>query len=200
MPDYQSTRQTPKQTPNISYLSKDFDSIKSDLIDYLQRYFPDDYRDFNDASGGMAIIELLAYIGDTMSFYIDRQTNEGFLDRAIEEKNIFSLAQNLGYKPKFARPAVVELSVSATFDDATSGDSSFVLKKGSKIVTNYEPSVEFETLNDADFGASAHRVTTKVGTSTQYSITSVSAMAGSTRTFSYRVNDAIPFLKLIIAR
>ena len=196
MPDYQSTRQTPKQTPNISYLSKDFDSIKSDLIDYLQRYFPDDYRDFNDASGGMAIIELLAYIGDTMSFYIDRQTNEGFLDRAIEEKNIFSLAQNLGYKPKFARPAVVELSVSATFDDATSGASSFVLKKGSKVVTNYEPSVEFETLNDADFGASAHRVTTKVGTSTQYSITSVSAMAGSTRTFSYKVNDAISFLKL----
>ena len=68
MPDYQSTRQATKQTPNISYLSKDFDSIKSDLIDYLQRYFPDDYRDFNDASGGMAIVELLAYIGDTMSF------------------------------------------------------------------------------------------------------------------------------------
>ena len=116
MPDYQSTRQSAKQSPNISYLSKDFDSIKSDLIDYLQRYFPDDYRDFNDASGGMAIVELLAYIGDTMSFYIDRQVNEGFLDRALEEKNIFSLAQNLGYKPKFARPAIAELSVSATFD------------------------------------------------------------------------------------
>ena len=56
MPDYQSTRQATKQTPNISYLSKDFDSIKSDLIDYLQRYFPVDYRDFNDASGGMAIV------------------------------------------------------------------------------------------------------------------------------------------------
>ena len=198
MPDYQSTRQATKQTPNISYLSKDFDSIKADLIDYLQRYFPDDYRDFNDASGGMAIVELLAYIGDTMSFYIDRQVNEGFLDRAIEEKNIFSLAQNLGYKPKFARPAVVELSVSATFDDATSGDSSFVLKKGSKVVTNFEPSIEFETLNDADFGNATNRVTTKIGNTTQYSITSLSAMAGSTRTFSYKVGDAIPFLKLTL--
>ena len=196
MPDYQSTRQATKQTPNISYLSKDFDSIKSDLIDYLQRYFPDDYRDFNDASGGMAIVELLAYIGDTMSFYIDRQFNEGFLDRAIEEKNIFSLAQNLGYKPKFARPAVVELSVSATFNDSTSADSLFVLKKGSKVVTNFEPSVEFEILNDADFGNAANRVTTKIGNTTQYSITSVSAMAGSTRTFSYKAGDAIPFLKL----
>ena len=49
--------------------------------------------------------------------------------------------------------------------------------------------MEFETLNDADFGASAHRVTTKVGTSTQYSITSVSAMAGSTRTFSYKCSE-----------
>ena len=75
---------------DINYLSKDFDSIKRDLIDYLQRYFPDDYQDFNEVSGGMAIIELLAYVGDAMSFYIDRQVNEGFLDRAIEEKNIFS--------------------------------------------------------------------------------------------------------------
>ena len=71
MPDYQSTRQATKQTPNISYLSKDFDSIKSDLIDYLQRYFPDDYRDFNDASGGMAIVELLAYIAYSKTVGID---------------------------------------------------------------------------------------------------------------------------------
>ena len=198
MPDYQSTRQSAKQSPNISYLSKDFDSIKSDLIDYLQRYFPDDYRDFNDASGGMAIVELLAYIGDTMSFYIDRQVNEGFLDRALEEKNIFSLAQNLGYKPKFASPAIAELSVSATFDDSTSGASLFVLKKGSKVVSNFEPSVEFEILNDVDFGNAANRVTTKIGNTTQYSVTSVSAMAGSTRTFSYKVNDAVPFLKLTL--
>ena len=84
MPNYQSTRQPVAQQKNVNYLSKDFDSIKRDLIDYLQRYYPDDYQDFNEASGGMAIIELLAYLGDAMSFFIDRQVNEGFIDRAIE--------------------------------------------------------------------------------------------------------------------
>lgn len=185
--NYQSTRQGTRQVADVNYLSKDFDSIKSDLIDYLRRYFPDDYQDFNEASGGMAIVELLAYLGDAMSFYIDRQVNEGFIERAIEEKNIFSLAQNLGYKPKFSRPAVVNLSISAVFDNSTSANSMFTLKKGTKVVTNFEPSVQFETLNDADFSKPENRVTTALNpTQTQYSITSISAIAGSTRTFSYR--------------
>ena len=197
MPNYQSTRQGTKQIADVSYLSKDFDSIKSDLIDYLRRYFPDDYQDFNEASGGIAIVELLAYLGDAMSFYIDRQVNEGFIERAIEEKNIFSLAQNLGYKPKFARPAVVNLSLSAIFTNSTSAQSVFTLKKGSKVVTNFEPSVQFETLVDADFSRPENRVVEQISaTQTRYSITSVSAIAGSTRTFSYRTGDAVPFLKL----
>ena len=197
MPNYQSTRQGTKQIADVNYLSKDFDSIKSDLIDYLRRYFPDDYQDFNEASGGMAIIELLAYLGDAMSFYIDRQVNEGFIERALEGKNVFSLAQNLGYQPKFSRPAVVNLSISAIFNNATSADSIFTLKKGSKVVTNFEPAVQFETLVDADFSRPEHRVTERINaTQTRYSITSVSAIAGSTRTFSYRAGNAQPFLKL----
>ena len=197
MPNYQSTRQGTTQIADVNYLSKDFDSIKSDLIDYLQRYFPDDYQDFNEASGGMALIELLAYIGDAMSFFIDRQVNEGFIERALEGKNVFSLAQNLGYQPKFSRPAVVNLSISAIFDNTTSASSIFTLKKGSKVVTNFEPAVQFETLVDADFSRPENRVTDRINaTQTRYSITSVSAIAGSTRTFSYRAGNAQPFLKL----
>ena len=151
MPNYQSTRQPVAQQKNVNYLSKDFDSIKRDLIDYLKRYYPDDYQDFNEASGGMAIVELLAYLGDAMSFFIDRQVNEGFIDRAIEPENIYSLAQNLGYRPKFSSPSIVNLSISATFTDSTSASTAFTLKKGSKVVTNFEPAIQFETLVDADF-------------------------------------------------
>ena len=199
MPNYQSTKQGTRQLANVNYLSKDFNSIKGDLIDYLKRYYPNEYQDFNEASGGMAIIELLAYIGDSMSFYIDRQVNEGFINRAIEEKNIFSLAQNMGYKPKFARPAVVNVSISAVFNDASSADSTFILRKGSKVVTNFEPAIQFETLADADFSSAKDRVTTKLTDSTtQYSITSISAIAGSTKTFSYTVGSPTPFLKLTL--
>ena len=82
----------------INYISKDFDSIKSDLINYIKRYFPNEFRDFNDASGGMAILDLMAYVGDVLSYNIDKQVNEVFIDRAIETKNIISLIINHGRK------------------------------------------------------------------------------------------------------
>ena len=107
----------------INYLSKDFDSIKSDLIDYVKRHFPSDWRDFNDASGGMAILELIAYVGDILSYNIDRQVNESYINRAVEIKNIVSLAQNFGYLPKNTTPAVVNLSVSSTLLNTTSAES-----------------------------------------------------------------------------
>ena len=79
------------------------------------------WRDFNDASGGMAILELMAYVGDVLSFNIDRQVNEAYINRAIETKNIVSLASNFGYKPRNNTPAIVNLAVSADFN-TTSAD------------------------------------------------------------------------------
>ena len=59
-----------KEVRNINYLSKDFDAIKQDLIAFTKQNFPNDFQDFNEASGGMAILELVAYLGDLFSFYI----------------------------------------------------------------------------------------------------------------------------------
>jgi hypothetical protein len=188
-----------KEIREINYLSKDFDGYKQDLITFLKKYFPNEWQDFNDASGGMALLEMIAYLGDSLTFLLDRQVNEGFLDRAIETKNIFSLAQNYGYKPKLAVPAVTNLSISATFQDTSSGSVLFSIKKGSRVTTNFEPSVSFEILNDVDFSVSANRVHTKAAGATQatYSITGVSAAAGSTKLFSYTVGTVpTSFLRL----
>ena len=84
----------PSLNREINYLSKDFNSIKTDLMDYVKRQFPNEWRDFNDASGGMAVLELMAYVGDILSFNIDRQVNEAYINRAVETKNIVSLAEN----------------------------------------------------------------------------------------------------------
>ena len=152
---------------DINYLSKDFDSIKSDLIDYVKRHFPSDWRDFNDASGGMALLELIAYVGDILSFNIDRQVNEAYINRAVELKNIVSLAQNFGYKPKNETPAVVNLSVSADFTASTSSETLFTLKKGTTVLTNYDPVVAFETLSDINFSNPSNRIVkTSGGTTT----------------------------------
>ena len=143
---------------DINYLSKDFTSIKSDLIDYVKRHFPSDWRDFNDASGGMALLELMAYVGDVLSFNIDRQVNEAYITRAVETKNIVSLAKNFGYTPKNTTPAVVNLSISADLNESTSGETLFTLKKGATVFTNFEPIVSFETLNDVDFAQPKDRI------------------------------------------
>jgi hypothetical protein len=185
----EQTSERVKEIREINYLSKDFDGYKQDLIVFLKKYFPNEWQDFNEASGGMALLEMIAYLGDSLAFLLDRQVNEGFIDRAIESKNIFTLAQNVGYSPNLSTPAVTNLSISATFQDATSGSVLFSIKKGSRVTTSFEPSVSFEILEDVDFSSSAHRVHTKGEGATQatYSVTGVSAAAGVSKLFSYSV-------------
>ncbi len=167
-------------------------------MDYVKRHFPSDWRDFNDASGGMALLELIAYVGDILSFNIDRQVNEAYINRAVELKNIVSLAQNFGYKPKNNTPAIVNISLSADFTESTSAETLFVLKKGATILTNYEPVVSFETLSDVDFSNPSNRIVKSSGGTTQVSVSGVSAVAGISKVFRYRANDPIKFLKVTL--
>ena len=85
-----------KKTP-IKYTSRSFDSIKQDLVDHARRYYPDNYNDFNDSSFGSLMLDAVAYVGDVMSFYLDYQVNESYLETALEPSNIRRLARNMGY-------------------------------------------------------------------------------------------------------
>ena len=73
---------------NVNYLNKDFNSLKSTLIEYAKTYFPNTYRDFNETSPGMMLIEMGAYVGDVLSFYIDQQYKEMLLPLAEEKRNV----------------------------------------------------------------------------------------------------------------
>jgi hypothetical protein len=95
----------------IRYTSKDFDSIKSDLVEYSKKYYSDTFRDFSDASFGSLMLDSVAYVGDILSFIIDYQTNETFLNTALEQKNIFRLADQLGYKYNFNNSSVGQVSI-----------------------------------------------------------------------------------------
>lgn len=86
-----------RKTP-IDYTSRDFDSIKESLVDYAKRYYPEVYQDFNEASFGSLMLDMVSYVGDVMSFYVDYQANESFLSTAIEKKNVINLARQMGYK------------------------------------------------------------------------------------------------------
>ena len=86
-----------KKVP-IKYTSRDFDSIKQDLVDYAKRYYPDTFRDFSEASFGSLMIDTVAYVGDILSFYLDYQVNESFLDTSIEYNNVVRQGKQMGYK------------------------------------------------------------------------------------------------------
>ena len=88
----------PKKIVPIKYTSRDFDSIKSSLVDYVKRYYPETFRDFSEASFGALMLDTVAYVGDVLSFYLDYQANESFLDTATEYDNILKLGKQLGYK------------------------------------------------------------------------------------------------------
>ena len=96
---------------DINYLSKDFGQLKQSLVNFAQTYYPSTYKDFSDASTGMMFIEMAAYVGDVMSFYIDYQFKESMLVNSEERQNIIDSAASLGYKSKPTAPSVTKLDV-----------------------------------------------------------------------------------------
>ena len=85
---------------DIQYINKDFTEYRNQLINYTQTYFPTTYTDFTETSPGMMFIEQAAYVGDVLSFYLDNQVQENFLQYARQTSNIFDLAYMYGYTPK----------------------------------------------------------------------------------------------------
>jgi len=88
----------PKKLQPIDYTSRDFDSIRKDLENYAKRYYPDTYKDFNRASFGSLMLDTVSYVGDVLSFYLDYQANESFLETAVEYDNVIRLARQMGFK------------------------------------------------------------------------------------------------------
>ena len=94
---------------NINYLNKDFGALRNNLINYSQTYFPSTYTDFTNSSIGMMFIEQAAYVGDVLSFYMDNQIQENFLQYSRQLDNLFDMAYMYGYKPKVTGLAEVDI-------------------------------------------------------------------------------------------
>ena len=98
-------------TRDINYINKDFSTYRNTLINYAKTYFPTTYNDFTPSSVGMMFMEMASYIGDVMSFYLDNQIEETFVEFARENKNLFALAYMFGYKPKVTSVATVNIDI-----------------------------------------------------------------------------------------
>jgi hypothetical protein len=95
----------------INYTSRDFESIKNDLENYAKRYYPTTFKDFSEASFGALMLDMVAYVGDQLSFYADFQTNESFLDSAIRYDSVIKLSEAMGYKNPGAAKSTGQVAV-----------------------------------------------------------------------------------------
>ena len=153
--DYNTNKKIVKK--DVSYLGRDFGNIRQNLIEFSRTYFPNTYNDFNEASPGMMFIEMAAYVGDVLNYYVDNQFKETILQHAEERKNIFDIVQGYGYKPQLAVPATVELEFSQVVPakEVSSGvfepdlDYAGVVSGGGKVTS--DTGIDFILLDDINF-------------------------------------------------
>lgn len=158
MPQYDFSTKKENLKKEVRYLTKDFGDFRQNLIDFAKIYFPNEYNDFNESSPGMMFIEMASYVGDVLSYYIDKQFKENLLAYAEEKKNVVSLAQTLGYKPTTTVPATVDVDIFQLVPSKLSGDVyvpdmryAMLVKEDMQITSDADPSVSFRTIEDVNF-------------------------------------------------
>jgi len=157
--DYNINKKVVKK--DVSYLGRDFSSIRQNLIEFAKTYFPGQYNDFNESSPGMMFVEMAAYVGDVLNYYVDNQFRETLLNYAEEKKNVYNIAQSYGYKPKTAVPSTVEIEVSQRVPAKSDGsggtepdlDYAGVIERNGSLTS--DTGVDFTLLDQVDFRVSS---------------------------------------------
>ena len=145
-----------KKARDLSYLNKDFDSFRSDLLEYSKIHYSDVIKDFSEAGLGGLFLDMAAYVGDVMSFYLDHQFSELSLETAIEDKNIIQHIKDAGVKIRGASPSFCEveliLSIAAEIKNGVyrPAEAQLPIIKAGTIVSSID-GIDFEVLEDIDF-------------------------------------------------
>jgi hypothetical protein len=98
-----------KKDEELNYLNKDFNSFQADLIRYAKSHYSDKIQDFSESGLGGLFVDMAAYVGDVLSFYLDHQFSELDIQTAIEPDNIERIAKNAGIVLQGASPSVVNV-------------------------------------------------------------------------------------------
>jgi hypothetical protein len=147
---------------NIQYINRDFSEIRASLVDYARTYFPTTYNDFTPSSVGMMFMEMAAYVGDVLSFYLDNQVQETYLQYARQTNNLYELAYMFGYKPNVTQVATTfidfyqqvpsKISSSTYIPDF---DYALYVNQNTQIQSTSDPNVSFLIEDPVDFTVSS---------------------------------------------
>lgn len=177
-----------KRIVPINYTSRDFTSIKEDLLGYTKRYYPDNFKDFSEASFGSLMLDTVAYVGDVLSYYLDYQVNESFLDTANEYENVVKLSRQLGYRksgiPVSSGQVTLYVIIPVNIEGeghASKPDYNYapVLRRGAKFTTT--SGTTFTLAEDVNFNS----------TDVQAVVATVDSTTGSPLKYALRKNGQI---------
>jgi hypothetical protein len=100
-----------KKEQNRSFVARDFESIRSQLLETARVYFPDKIQDFSEPSVGGMFLDFVSTVGDSLNYYLDHAFRELDPTRAVETENIITHLNNSGVEIVGAAPAVVTLQI-----------------------------------------------------------------------------------------
>lgn len=154
---------------NIQYINKDFTELRASLVDYAKTYFPTTYTDFSPTSPGMMFMEMAAYVGDILSFYMDNQIQENFLQYARQTNNLYELAYMFGYKPNVTQVATTYIDFYQQVPAVGSAPNivpdftyTLLVPENSTVTSTLSPSVSFLIQDPIDFSVSSSGDPTEV--------------------------------------
>ena len=146
---------------DIRYINRDFNSFRNALVDYSKTYFPNTYNDFTDTSTGMLFMEMSSYVGDVLSFYLDNQIQETFIQNARQKENLFQMSYLLGYKPKVTTAASVNIDFYQQLPAKFEGgeyipdfDYALLIPANTQVTSNDNSNVKFLIEDPIDFSTS----------------------------------------------
>ena len=140
------------------YLARDFDSLRSVILEYARQYYPDRIQDFSESSVGGLFLDMAAYVGDNLSFYLDHQYSELNYETVVETTNIQRMLRTAGVPITGASPAVVPATIIIEVPAVTSSNtvvpdpSALPVVKMNSIFSS-DSGVDFILLEDIDFSS-----------------------------------------------
>ena len=201
-----------------SYVARDFNSFKSELLNHAKTFFPDQIEDFSEAGLGGMFIDMLAYIGDSMSYYLDHQFNELDWRDAVEVSNIKRHIENSDVVVYGANPSTtyVNIYIKLPFEGSVEGNSKTyktsampIIKAGTRFVSNN--GVIFNLMEDLDFSRRTigsgkylfeNNTPKPSGNQHKYDIINLSGLcvSGEIKTESFNIGDSFePFREIVLS-
>ena len=121
---------------NADFQSYDFDNLRRTMISYLRENYPEDFNDYIESSEYLAIIDLIAFLGQNLAFRVDLNARENFLETAERRESVLRLARLLSYNPKRNIAANGLLKIESVSTTETLFDSNNTNLEGQTILWN----------------------------------------------------------------